>query len=92
MTASTASRVPVRRAYVDGRFGQLHYRIATPTAAAGTASVAGAGRRPLLCLLKLRLKMGIMPSQRVIEGKAEQALSLIPGSIQPFFRAYRLPV
>jgi pimeloyl-ACP methyl ester carboxylesterase len=35
----------VRRAYADGRFGQLHYRIATPQRAGGAAT-----RPPLLCL------------------------------------------
>lgn len=40
---SEAARVPVRREYVDGRFGQLHLRIAAPRA-------PGAERgRPVLC-------------------------------------------
>ncbi len=50
MTAGTASpaprdvaaRAPVRRAYADARFGQLHYRIAMPP--------RGATHPPLLCL------------------------------------------
>jgi pimeloyl-ACP methyl ester carboxylesterase len=40
-------RVPVRRAYADGRFGQVHYRIAGPSA---EATGDGGQRRPLLCL------------------------------------------
>ena len=40
-----SARQAVRRGYVDGRFGQIHYRIAQPPAAAQRS-----GRRPLLCL------------------------------------------
>jgi pimeloyl-ACP methyl ester carboxylesterase len=53
----------VRRAYADGRFGQLHYRIARPAAGAtapgpaessqaapAAAAPGAAARRPLLCL------------------------------------------
>ena len=51
MTTPEAPRVPVRRAYADGRFGQIHYRIAGPSAGAGAAGgVGGATRPPLLCL------------------------------------------
>ena len=48
MTVTLKPRVPVRRAYADGRFGQIHYRIATPPPSAGTTT--GASHRPLLCL------------------------------------------
>ena len=44
MSAPGAPRAPVRRAYADGRFGQLHYRIAVPDGGAGAAR-----RPPLLC-------------------------------------------
>ncbi len=37
----TAASVPVRRGYADGRFGQIHYRIARPE--------QDTGKRPLLC-------------------------------------------
>ena len=57
-SAAAGPRVPVRRAYVDGRFGQIHYRIAQPAmrpAAGAGAGAAGttagaAAKRPLLCL------------------------------------------
>jgi len=38
-----AARVPVRRVYVDGRFGQLHLRIAVPSTPAAERG------RPVLC-------------------------------------------
>ncbi len=41
MPEAPRGRVPVRRGYLDGRFGQIHYRIAQPA--------ADAGRPPLLC-------------------------------------------
>jgi pimeloyl-ACP methyl ester carboxylesterase len=44
MSAAGAARTPVRRAYADGRFGQLHYRIAVPAGGA-----AAAQHPPLLC-------------------------------------------
>ena len=44
MSAPGAPRAPVRRAYADGRFGQLHYRIAVPDGGAGAAR-----HPPLLC-------------------------------------------
>ena len=49
MTSDDLPRSQVQRAYADGRFGQIHYRIATPNAL--TAATSGApARRPLLCL------------------------------------------
>jgi pimeloyl-ACP methyl ester carboxylesterase len=44
VAATAGARVPVRRAYADARFGQLHYRIARPAAAASIV------HPPLLCL------------------------------------------
>ena len=37
--------VPVRKGYVDGRFGQIHYRMAQPEADSGSSLTA----RPLIC-------------------------------------------
>ena len=58
LSRALGPRVPVRRAYADGRFGQLHYRIAEPASrgasgasAAAAGTTAGSGHRlPLLCL------------------------------------------
>lgn len=44
MSAPGATQTPVRRAYADGRFGQIHYRIAVPAGGQGAAQ-----RPPLLC-------------------------------------------
>ena len=41
MTTKPGQRVPVRKGYVDGRFGQLHYRIAQPETLTA--------KRPLIC-------------------------------------------
>ncbi|MCC6170946.1 MAG: alpha/beta fold hydrolase, partial [Gammaproteobacteria bacterium] len=41
--ATRGARVPVRRGYVDGRFGQIHYRIAQPARGADAGTRAGTG-------------------------------------------------
>jgi pimeloyl-ACP methyl ester carboxylesterase len=57
--------VRVRRAYTDGRFGQLHYRIA--------GSAAGPGHPPLYCLhqspkcgLEFEMFMAVMGRDRIV--------------------------
>lgn len=44
MKGKASQGSPVRRGYVDGRWGQLHYRVAAPVAA------GPGGKAPLLCL------------------------------------------
>ena len=41
--APRVPRVPVRRGYVDGRYGQIHYRIAQPARGAEAGTSTGAG-------------------------------------------------